>query len=280
MILLLIGVSLVQEPTAEELVRKLTSDSVEERDQAARELKKRGEAALPALEKASREKNGEVAARARELLDPLYGELGKEMQKKFEETVLKAKSLKVRFKYEGKGPRGDLGSGKGSGTLFLKEGGLVRFEMTSTVLEEEHHVLIVSNGKRLVATMDSAPPFTKDAPKDMYTLFGMGLARGGVVVMTSRQEAQDPREFLRIEAPRAGPGGEGEERSLIYRILLSGTEEAADVKLWFEAKSLKGHRRRVVLRKKEEIVTTFEETYEEFSVNPELSDELFKVPEK
>jgi HEAT repeat protein len=55
-------------PDLADLVRRLGSESVEERNQAKRLLKEAGRAAVPALERAAKDRDAEVAARAQELL--------------------------------------------------------------------------------------------------------------------------------------------------------------------------------------------------------------------
>ena len=69
---------------AAELVIRLRSDSLEEREKATRRLKEMGKAALPALEKAARDKDVEVASRARHLLK-VHG-----VREKLSEGLLKA----------------------------------------------------------------------------------------------------------------------------------------------------------------------------------------------
>lgn len=54
---------------AEELIERLRSESVEERDDAARALRALGKAAAPALRKAAGDPDPEIRGRVRRLLD-------------------------------------------------------------------------------------------------------------------------------------------------------------------------------------------------------------------
>ncbi len=59
---------LLQDPSVDDLIRLLESDSVQEREEAQRKLKARGRQAIPPLEKASRRDDPEIAGRAKRLI--------------------------------------------------------------------------------------------------------------------------------------------------------------------------------------------------------------------
>src|ERR1041384_4412257 len=69
---------------ARELVEKLRSDRVEERDEATRKIKQIGRAALPDLEKLVHDKDPEVKQRVQHLLDYF------DIQQRLPETLSKA----------------------------------------------------------------------------------------------------------------------------------------------------------------------------------------------
>ena len=80
----------------------------------------------------------------------------------------------------------------------------MRFEIAFSSLEEKHRVTIVSDGTQLAASIDFAKPITKEAPKELHSLFSKGLVRGGLVLMGNRQSTSDPNEFIKTQAARSG----------------------------------------------------------------------------
>lgn len=275
MVLSLILCLCLQEKTAEKLLEELRSESVEDRERAAAALRKMGEAARAGLEKASRDKDREVAARALEILEPLNRGIGAEALRKLEEKVAKAASARIRFRFEGSGPKAELGGGKGSGTLLLKGKGM-RLEMTFMLLEEEHRMLVLSDGKRVSASVDSGPANTFDLPQELPP-YAFLMVRGGMVVLASRRLQPGEKEVLPAEGMRLGDAGD-EGKTLIYTVKLSANGDTADIKVWYDPERLAIKRRSVAIRREGQPPVLFSETYEEFALDPELSDDLFKVP--
>lgn len=267
--------ALLQGESVDPLIEKLRSDNVAERNRAVQELKKMGEGARPALEKAEKDKDGEVVNTAKEILETLDLEVFRQIEAKVE----KSRTARVRFKYEGKGPGEDLGGGKGSGTLLLKEGNLVRFEMEFSLADGGHRVTVISDGTRLSAVMDKEPPIFSEAPKDLKLLFAKALARGGVFVLASRRETQDPRQFMEARSCRVGDAG-ADGRTLTYTLLLPAVGETADIKLWYDPKTLLPRKRAVVIRREGRIFASVTETYEDFTLDDELPAEKFKLAEE
>src|ERR1043165_9311613 len=102
--LVLLAAVLLQDDPAARWVEKLHSDRIEERNEAAVQLRKMGKAAQPALEKAAEEKDPDAAQLAKATLKAILEDLASEgpllALARMEEKMAKAKTLRVRFELE------------------------------------------------------------------------------------------------------------------------------------------------------------------------------------
>src|SRR4051812_31038562 len=114
--LLLAALLLLQEKTAEQLVEQLRSDQPDQRDAAVRELLRLGESSVPALEKATKDKDPEVALRARWAIRVVNPASSREAIQNIEEAISKARSVRVVF--EGETHRLDKDTGEDFKTTF------------------------------------------------------------------------------------------------------------------------------------------------------------------
>ena len=98
-----LALSLLLGQEVEDLVRLLRSEKIEERSEAERRLRERGTPALPALEKALKDADPELARRAqrlvRELRDPFFGESAEKTMLQVEERLARATSIQVNLKF-------------------------------------------------------------------------------------------------------------------------------------------------------------------------------------
>jgi hypothetical protein len=121
--MLLAAVLVMQDPSVDHLLEKFRSDQVGEREHAERELRKLGEAAVAGLEKATGDKDAEVAHRARECLNRIRYESGTRILKKVEETVAKARTLQLKLSSRSPSPKEPSASDwEVTGEILFKEG--------------------------------------------------------------------------------------------------------------------------------------------------------------
>src|SRR2546426_340867 len=108
---------------ARQLIEKLRSETIEERDEAARKLRELGSGAEEELEKATRDKDPEVAGRARTLL-------GEGIFRRIEETLVKARTARIKFRIDADS---SIPSEKNKlwGTLLLKEGNRAHLDLST-----------------------------------------------------------------------------------------------------------------------------------------------------
>lgn len=200
----------------------------------------------------------------------LQQETAEEAFKRLEESVLKAKSLSIKC-------RMDLAMGSqtatATGVLLLK--GTNKMKITAVGAFGDPWA--VSDGKKL--TVDARQALSDGAefasPKNLNADMATVMLRTGFVDLPLRPRriqiyGYDPKERLKVSDFQFG-GKDGDLQTLTY-VLQEGNGKA-EIKLWYDPKSLALKKRSSSVPDKKASVT---ETYEEFTLNGDIPDEKFK----
>ena len=200
----------------------------------------------------------------------LQQESAEETFKRLEQSVQKAKSLTLKYRL-------DLTQGgqtaTATGVLFLKEGNKLKV----TIVGAKGNPWTVSDGTKMKvddrqAVLDGAE---WDTPKDLNAKMTTAFVRRGLLDLPDfpgrlRRYDIDPKEKIKVSDFKFGDK-DGDLQTLTY-VVQEGNGQA-DLKLWFDPKSLALKKRTLSVARMNAIVT---ETYEEFTVNGEIPDEIFK----
>jgi outer membrane lipoprotein-sorting protein len=217
-----------------------------------------------------------------------------EAHRKLEEALGKAKTLSLKFRCEAVHTRnGQERKLASEGTLLLKGEGQARMESRTTRDGQEQRGFsgtLVSDGTRARATSGSNPR-EADTPKDLRAALTFGPSTSGMLFflalarMTNRgSDAERPlvpdlRKTVSVSGFKLGDG-EGGAKTLTC-VVKTTTPEASETEivLHYEPAGPRLLKRLLTFTTKDEkLVMT--ETYEEFRLDAELKDELFKLDGK
>ena len=228
-------------------------------------------------------------------------ETAEETFKKIEEAIEHANTISVRMIYQ----RGDSVLGKVDEeeqnqkigcTMLLKEGNKINISaQRSWIFTGPTDLSVISDGTRMHVTDALGITKSGESPKGLTAGFRTILSRVGYFGSqhhiprgpTLAKDAEpDLKKFLEEDlkqvfmASSFKAGGEKNQPWIKY-VLRVRDEDAAQVTLWYDPKIFKPLKRHVSFSEPDlNFTITHTETYEEFTLNADIPDEKFKLPEK
>jgi tetratricopeptide (TPR) repeat protein len=248
------------------LVEKLRSEKVEEREEAFSRLRELGESAASELEKAAASDDVEVATRAKALLESFTpaGTL-----RRIEERLLRRKSANVRIRVAESTAAGE--EERLEAVFSFKEGNRVRLQLEPGRYWKES--TLIFNGRSGWVSPVRELTLAEAGIRERCTMVfvRMGIEPGLLLELGARTgEDGVPtlascEERLRVEDARFGGGDKG-LGTILYKA--GGT----DMELTYDRLTLQP------IRRKKTGSPAVVETYHDWALDGELSDDLFKLP--
>ena len=202
----------------------------------------------------------------------LQQEAPEEIYKRLEETLARAKSLKIksRVDLEGGGQKGSITT-----TVLLKG---KKFKIVTTGPNWQSWVVwdgvkVSCDPRQALAALGEWEP--DETTKDKVVAW---IVRWGCLDLASlprriRVYGTDARKQMIVSDLKYGDP-DGDQKNLTF--VLQQGKHKADIKLWYDPKSLAPRKRKVSLGEKGEMT----ETFEEFSVDGEIPDADFQPRDK
>jgi outer membrane lipoprotein-sorting protein len=216
--------------------------------------------------------------------------------KKIEETVTKAKTIRIQFKSIASGTEG-APAGEMSGTILLKEGNKALESYVWSAGGEQRNIFYASDGTHATFGSDlgrggeTYQADTFSASEGLSSRLGVALVRFGqdpLALLTCKTLFTcpagypcDPKAQFRLSDFNAGPDYEG-LKTMTYKLMVPETTGFHLTKIWYEPLSYKVVKRTLTQDigrgpGKERNMT---ETYKEWTLNADIPDEKFKLPER
>jgi hypothetical protein len=279
---------LVQDTPVEQLLEHLRSDSAKIREEAVLRLQKRGEGAVPALKKGLEDKDPEVAARCREILDRISSDQAAAQFQKIEDTLTQARTVRIKFKLESvtHGPRIENKSSH-EGVLLLKKGNKVHLsgDNRSNLLNLTY--TMISNGKRMQLRSSALnEPHELETPENLAAAVCRFASRAGpscvfMTVTSKEANLEDMMDVIKVGEFKELPA-EGTTRKISYRLMI---ENPMAIKirgtLSYEAGTLRPLQRSLKITFGEDNggEATSTELYQDYVLDAEIPDETFAIPD-
>jgi outer membrane lipoprotein-sorting protein len=217
----------------------------------------------------------------------LQAESAEDTFKKIGDTVLKAKSVRVDFRWDGTSRAETGGKVEASGLVLLKEGNRANLVATVTEKGQPSELKIISDGSTVKTRLGSRRMLECPVPKNLESGLKMTIHRLGAMQavliahkvcmldVDDQEEALDMSRKPRLYDFKNGPD-DGESRTITYKISPDGPDTVADIKLWYDPDTMRLVKRTITLRKPSESV--FTERYRDWALDGDLENEEFTLP--
>ena len=198
--------------------------------------------------------------------------------KKIEDGILKAKTLSIKYSWERFRNGTRMESLRAS--LLLKEGNKGRIEYQSP----ESATTVISDGKNLRVATNGKVTVERATPESFREDLCLGISRAGattyhlLVGIKGAEKASPFRAYCTVDAFKLGSPGE-ETGSLTYQAHVTGDTDIYEGEMTYNSKDLRLLKRQLKLSSKG-TVTLWSEKYDEFTLNADIADDTFKLPEK
>jgi hypothetical protein len=294
--MLLLTLVLQEKPSqrVRDLIEKLGSEKIEDRESAAKALVSYGKSALPALEEAIMREDKELSSRARGIVESIMDQLAPDTLGQIEQALSQAKTIRVIYKSLGE-VRFKEGTTKlmGQGAVLLKESRKLRLEVEYNGVGyepgERSSAIVLSIGDRLKRKEPGKEWIESPLPANLTQTFAILLTRVGTVSLNEmglghagetddvgkRYQISDVHSCLRDE--------KGD--SLTFKV--KDTKEPGTIeecRLWYDAKTFRLIQRKWKVKdQKTELGLMNAEmcdTFDEFILNGDIPEAKFQLPEK
>jgi predicted esterase len=200
--------------------------------------------------------------------------------KKIENALQSAKTARVAFTCEGEMKLGAQSTTfKATGTLLLKKDNKVNFAMKLVRGGQDFELGLISDGQRVWQRIGAAPPMQGEAPKTLKSSLVAAMVRIGIetAVMSSIDGGPEMLDAFKVSDLSAGPE-EKNAKSLKFKVTMPNVVGKIDCVLTYDPKTFKILKRDLVL-KTQAVENTVTEAYAEYSLNGDIADDTFTVPE-
>jgi outer membrane lipoprotein-sorting protein len=213
----------------------------------------------------------------------------KETWKKVEDTVLAAKTVRIKFQWEPQMKEGAL-KGKdayASGVLLVKQGNLFSLRAELKSEQRDLEVEILSDGSSLYRKLDLLNTRRDPVPPNLGRGFLVSSVRASIMMSVSFSQlgrpkvgTEDLEKYLAhpVEVSDVQDGADDKgAKTLEYKIRVR-PGQTASIRVWYDPKTFLPQKRSI--RREDQDAGTITETFEEFVLNADIPDEKFKLPEE